>query len=116
MDGFWNLRIKPGRELWFDDLLYASFAVDSYGVFRRLREDGVISSEVRFQVSLPSPHSAIDPFFEDVDQWPEAFAAYLDGMKCEIAKILDAAPPSDLVFQWDCANEVLDVAMARPTP
>jgi hypothetical protein len=72
---------------------------------------GVIPSDVRFQVSLPSPHSAIDLFFEDVDQWPEAYAAYLDGMKCEIAKILDAAPPSDLVFQWDCANEIVDVAM-----
>jgi hypothetical protein len=40
MDGFWNFRIKPGRELRFDDRLYGSFAVDSYGVFRRLREEG----------------------------------------------------------------------------
>lgn len=104
MAGFWNFRIKPGKQLRFDDLLYGRFGVDSYGVFRRLREEGGIPADVRFQVSLPSPHSAIDPFFEDADQWPEAYAAYLDGMEREIAKILELAPASDLVFQWDCAK------------
>ena len=113
LPGIWNFRIKPGRQLRFDDLLYGRFAVDSYGAFRRLREDGVIPTGVRFQVSLPSPHSAIDPFFEDADQWPEAYAAYLDGMKREIAKILVAAPASDLVFQWDCANEIVDLGMGE---
>lgn len=113
MEGFWNFRIKPGRALRFDDLLYGRFAVDSYGVFRRLREEGVIPPDVRFQVSLPSPHSAIDPFFDDADQWPEAYAAYLDGMNREIAKILEAAPASDLVFQWDCANEIVDLGLGE---
>lgn len=113
MAGFWNFRIKRGRLLRFDDLLYGRFAVDSYGVFRRLREEGVIPSDVRFQVSLPSPHSAIDPFFEDADQWPEAHAAYLDGMKREVAKILEVAPAHDLVFQWDCANEIVDLGMGE---
>ena len=61
MAGFWNFRIKRGRLLRFDDLLYGRFAVDSYGVFRRLREEGVIPSDVRFQVSLPSPHSGDRP-------------------------------------------------------
>jgi hypothetical protein len=111
MDGFWNFRIKPGRRLRFDDLLYGGFAVDSYEVFKRLRGEGVIAADVRFQVSLPSPHSGVDPFFEDADQWPEAYAAYVDGMKREVAKILAVAPASDLVFQWDCANEIVDLGM-----
>jgi hypothetical protein len=109
----WNFRIKPGHQLRFGDLIYGRFAVDSYGMFRRLREEGVIPSDVRFQVSLPSPHSAVDSYFEDADQWPEAYAAYVDGMKREIAKILEAAPPGDLVFQWDCANEIVDIAMGE---
>ena len=113
LDGYWNFRIKPGHRLRFDDLLYGNFAVDSYAVFRRLREDGVVASDVRFQVSLPSPHSAIDPCFEDADQWPEAYAAYLDGIKREIAKLLEVAPASDLVFQWDCANEIVDLGMGE---
>jgi hypothetical protein len=113
MPGFWNFRIKPGRDLHFDDLLYGRFAVDSYGVFQRLREEGVIPSDVRFQVSLPSAHSAIDPFFEDADQWPAAYAAYVQGIQREIQKILEVAPASDLVFQWDCANEIVDLGMGE---
>ncbi len=34
---------------------YADAAIESYGVFRRLVDEGVISSDIRFQVSLPTP-------------------------------------------------------------
>ena len=114
MDGFWNFRIKPGHQLRFDDLLYGRFALHSYGEFQRLREEGRHPLRCPLlQVSLPSPHSAIDPFFEDADQSEEAYAAYVEGMKREIAKLLDAAPATDLVFQWDCANEIVDIAMGE---
>ena len=113
MDGIWNFRIKPGQQLRFDDLLYGRFAVESYEVFRRLREEGVVPDGVRFQVSLPSAHSAVDAWFEDADQWSEAYAAYLDGIKREIALILKVAPASDLVFQWDCAQEIVDLGMGE---
>lgn len=113
MDGIWNFRIKPGRTLRFGDLLYGGFAADSYLVFKRLRDQGVIAADVRFQVSIPSPHSAIDAFFEDADQWPEVEAAYVDGIGREIEKILAVAPATDLVFQWDCANEIVDLGMGE---
>ena len=113
IDGFWNFRIKPGRRLRFDDLLYGRVAVDSYNVFRRLRDEGVVPSGARFQVCLPSPHSAIDPYFEDPDQWPAVYAAYLDGLRREITKILEAAPATDLVFQWDLANEFVNLGMGE---
>ncbi len=113
MDGFWTFRIKPGQQLRFDDLLYGRAAVDLYGVFRRLRDEGVIPSEVRFQVSLPTPHSAVDPYFDDREQWDVVYAAYLAGIQGEIGKILDVAPATDLVFQWDCANEIVDIAMGE---
>ena len=54
MDGIWNFRIKPGHQLHLHDLRYGTFAVESYGVFKRLRDEGVIAPGVRFQVSLPS--------------------------------------------------------------
>jgi len=111
IDGFWNFRVKPGRALRFDDLLYARFAVDSYGVFRRLREEGVIPEDVRFQVSLPAPHSAVDGFFEDNTQWPEVYDAYLQGIRREIARILEVVPADQLVIQWDVAWEFVDMAM-----
>src|SRR5262249_31513464 len=111
IDGFWTFRVKPGRKLRFDDLLYAGFAADSYAVFRRLREEGGIPPDVRFPVSLPAPHSAIDGFFEDNSQWPEVYDAYLQGIRGEIARILDVVPAGDLVIQWDVAWEFVDMAM-----
>jgi hypothetical protein len=113
MDGIWNFRIKPGHKLRFENMRYGQFAIDSYRVFKRLRDEGVIADGVRFQVSLPSAHSAIDPFFEDPDQWPEAVAAYIDGIKRDIEKIVEVAPTTDLVFQWDCANEIVDLGMGE---
>ena len=113
MDGIWNFRIKPGHQLHLHDLLYGTFAAESYEVFKRLRDEGVIAAGVRFQVSLPSAHSAIDPWFEDPSQWPEINAAYVEGIKREIEKILEVAPASDLVFQWDCANEIVDLGMGE---
>jgi hypothetical protein len=113
LDGFWLFRIRPGHTVRFDNLKYGRFAIDSYAVFRRLRDEGAIPPGVRFQVSLPAPHSAIDGFFDDSSQWPELYAAYLDGIRREIAKILDTVPAGDLVFQWDVAWEFVDMAMGE---
>ena len=62
-------------------------------------------------MSLPAPHSAIDGFFEDNSQWPELYAAYVEGIRREIAKALEVIPADDLVIQWDAAWEFVDMAM-----
>ena len=113
LEGFWNFRVRPGRDLRFDDLRYGNFAIDSYGTFTRLRDEGAIPTGVRFQVCLPAPHSAIMGFFEDADQWPQLHAAYLDGIRRELAKMLEAIPPGDLAIQWDLAWEFVDMAMGE---
>jgi len=113
LEGIWNFRVKPGRTIRFDDLKYGTFATDSYAVFRRLRDEGVIEEGVRFQVCLPVPHSAIDGFFEDASQWPELYQAYLEGIRGEIAKMLETIPADDLVIQWDMAWEFVDMAMGE---
>jgi hypothetical protein len=113
MEGYWNFRVKDGHQLEFHDMLYGRVAIDSYGVFRRLRDEGVLPADLRFQVSLPSPHSAIDPYFDDPEQWDDVYVAYVEGLKREIEKILAVAPASDLVFQWDCANEFVDIGMGE---
>ena len=79
LEGMWLFRVKPGRKIRFDDLKYGTFATESYQVFRRLRDEGVIPPGVRFQMSLPSPHSAIDGCFDDPDQWPDLYDAYVAG-------------------------------------
>ena len=113
LDGIWNFRVRPGRSVRFDDLRYGDFAIDSYGSFRRLRDEGTIPAGVRFQVCIPAPHSAIDGFFEDASQWPELYAAYLDGVRREIAKMLTTIPADDLAIQWDAAWEFVDMAMGE---
>jgi hypothetical protein len=113
LEGIWSWQVKPGHEVRFDDLGYAGFARESYGVFKRLRDESVIPPGVRFQVSLPAPHSAIDGFFDDSSQWPELYAAYLDGIRREIAQVLEAVPADELVIQWDAAWEFVDMAMGE---
>jgi hypothetical protein len=111
LDPFWAFRVKPGESLAFDNLKYADFAIQSYGVFTRLRNEGVIEPGTRFQVCLPSGHSGIDAFFDDVGEWPAVHAAYQRGLNHEIERILGAVPANDLVIQFDMAWEVVDLAM-----
>jgi hypothetical protein len=113
LEGIWSWQIKPGHTVRFDDLRYGSFATESYDVFCRLRDNGVIPDGLRFQVCLPAPHSAIDGFFDDNSQWPELYAAYLEGIRREIDRVLDAVPADDLVIQWDVAWEFVDMAMGE---
>lgn len=111
LDGFWTFRVRPGAEIRFDDLLYGRFAKQSYDVFRRLRDEGVIEPGVRFQLCLPAPNSAINAFFEDPAQWPAVQRAYLDRLEEEIDDVLATIPADDLAVQFDHAWEVVDLAM-----
>lgn len=113
LDPFWAFKLKPGKKLVFDNLLYGDFAIDSYATFERLREQGVIEPGTRFQVCLPSAHSGIDAFFNDVSEWPAVHEAYERGIEHEIERILDVVPADDLVIQFDMAWEVVDLAMGE---
>ncbi len=111
LPGIWTFRVKPGTEVKFDDLRYGTYALDSYRVFRHLRDDGVIDHDVRFQLCLPATCSAIDWSFENPDDWPALHRAYNDRMRQEIALALDEIPADDLVIQWDVAWEFVDMAI-----
>jgi hypothetical protein len=113
LPGIWNWRVKAGEKVRFDDLAYGRFATESYEVFKRLRDEGAIPQGVRFQMCLPAPHSAIDGFLEDNSQWPELYAAYVEGIRGEIRKALEVIPADDLVIQWDAAWEFVDMAMGE---
>lgn len=82
---------------------YDTHAIESYGLFAQLRDQGVIPAGVRFQVSLPTPvnvmttvatpyQAALEPVYE---------AALLRDLR----RIEAAVPPGDLAVQWDCAIE-----------
>lgn len=107
-----QVRIKPGRSsLRFDDMYAGRIAVDSYRTFRRLRDEGVIPSHVRFQVCFPGSISGIEPYFPDPADWPAVRAAYEEGTRAEVARVLETIPAEDLTVQFDLAWELNDLSL-----
>ncbi|KAI1084252.1 hypothetical protein F5B20DRAFT_288566 [Whalleya microplaca] len=84
---------------------YDEVALSSYNELKRLREQNIIPSNVRFQIGLPSPYSvlighvkpelvnAIEPLYE------QRFAETLDHIVTNI-------PHDDVVIQWDLCFEM----------
>ena len=88
----------------FPALGYAEAAIESYGVFLRLRDEGTIPAGVRFQVSLPTPLAVVGAFFPP-EQRASIEPVYRDALFRELDQILDAIPHEDLAIQWDNAVE-----------
>ena len=85
---------------------YDKAAKYSYGVFKQMREDGVIPERVRFQVCLPTPmasaymyvsHKALDEYLR----------VYQRSLLNALNTILDKIPHQDLCIQYDVCQEVL---------
>ncbi len=100
--------IKPGvsaSEVRFDKLGYAEVALESYASFAKLKREGRIGKDVRFQVSLPTPLPLLTGFIDLRDQAavePPLEAALLR----EMAEIARSVPHHELAIQWDVAAEI----------
>lgn len=82
---------------------YDTHAIESYGLFTRLRDEGVIPQGVRFQVSLPTPVNVmtlVAPAYQAAVE-----PAYEAALLRDLRRIEAAVPASDLAVQWDCAIE-----------
>jgi len=110
----WRFRIKPGAGVPHLDTGYAGYALRSYETFLRLRDEGVIPKDVRFQVCFPSTGSAFVTYFEDVAEWPAMIAAYEDAYRRDLARILERVPARDLAIQIDFCPEIRDILDAFP--
>jgi len=88
----------------FPALGYAAAALESYEVFRRLRDEGIVPEGVRFQVSLPTPVAVVGAFFPE-DQRAAIEPVYRDALFSEIDEIVAIIPREDLAIQWDVAVE-----------
>ncbi|MEU9867027.1 hypothetical protein AB0C87_04160 [Actinomadura sp. NPDC048021] len=101
-----RVRPKPGVDpasVAFGPLGYSAAALDSWRVFARLRAEGVIAPDVRFQVSLPTPIAVVAAFIGA--RHAELEAAYEARLLAELEEILAVVPPADLAVQWDTAVE-----------
>lgn len=107
-----TFNIKDGVErLDLKGLLpYARGAIESYQLFRRLRDDGVIDPEVRFQVSIPGAHDAVMLSFPRSEDWSRAIAAWTEALQDEYRRMVEVIPADDLVVQIDYCTELVNIA------
>lgn len=102
-----HFKLRPGvsaGDVVFDQLGYADAAIASYAVFSHLKQDGVIPTQSRFQVSLPTPLAPVAAFVVDEDQ-ATILPLYEQAMFTEIERIVSAIPHHQLAIQWDVAVE-----------
>ena len=85
---------------------YDKAAEYSYGVFKKLREEGIIPSGVRFQVCLPTPMSSCYMYVSH-KAYDDYQRVYLKSLLNALNRILDNIPHEDLYIQYDVCQEVL---------
>ena len=85
---------------------YAEAALESFDLYARLQDAGVIPGDARFQVSLPTPMATAYMYVS-----PTARDAYLPAYErsllSAVDEILASAPNHRLSIQWDVCQEVL---------
>ena len=83
---------------------YDDFALSSYIEFCKLRDQGIIPTGVRFQVSLPTPLNVVvghvDPKYQ-----VEVEILYEKALLAALRRIQDSIPVVDLAIQWDVCLE-----------
>jgi hypothetical protein len=103
-------RVRDGAEVRWDSWPRIDDAIESYAIFRALRDEGVVPADLRFQVSLPFPSSALNALKVDfAADYAAAEPAYEDLFRREIERLTKAIPPAELAIQWDVCYEVLDI-------
>ena len=85
---------------------YAEAALESFDLYTRLQDDGVIPADVRFQVSLPTPMATAYMYVS-----PSARDAYIPAYERSLLSAVDellvSTPHHRLSIQWDVCQEVL---------
>ena len=89
---------------------FACDAINSYFVFKTLRDQGLLPPEVRFQVSIPLVNSVIRKSTFTVEGDLERIRpGYEEALKAEMQNIISNIPNQDLAIQFDCSHEITDV-------
>jgi hypothetical protein len=85
---------------------YDRAAIESYAIFRRLRDSGDLPSHLRFQVCLATPAATawlyVSPGARD-----QYLPVYERSLLGALRKICENIPKQDLSIQWDVCQEVL---------
>lgn len=93
---------------------YAEAARESWILFDRLRREGALAADLRFQVCLPTPMSSAFMYVS-----PRAHGdyqrAYERSLRRDLDRIVADIPRADLSIQWDICQEVLVLENYFPT-
>ena len=92
-------------DLSFNNLGYADAALESYEIFRRLKSQGDVHEDARFQVSLPTPVAFLENFIARQCQ-ADVEGPYEARMVAEVAEIAAHVPHHELAIQWDVAKDM----------
>src|SRR5437868_9441831 len=103
-----RLRVKPDARLDPETVKtgYADMAIESWRLFDRLQQEGVIPAGVKFQISLPTPIAPIYNNMVPTDR-PALLPALTRHFVGEVARIAAAMPNDRIALQWDVCQEVL---------
>jgi hypothetical protein len=111
-----RLRVREGvrsEEIAFTPLGHGEHAKKSYGLFRRRRDEGVISAATRFQVALPTAAAMMNGHI--VPQHHAMIEAPLTRrLFADVADFCAAIPHGDLAVQWDIPCEMSQWEGVRP--
>jgi hypothetical protein len=99
-------RIRARDQIKFGLLRFAEAATDSYAVFKRLKDQGVVPRATRFQVSIPTVVALLGGFVVKEDR-AAVEPALEAAMARELTQIGAAVPADELSIQWDVCMEVL---------
>jgi hypothetical protein len=116
----WLFKVRTGIDrVRFGDpgwrLGYARDAINSYFVFKTLKDNGVLPAHLRFQVSIPMVNSVLPPrIFPDEADVAKVRPGYEAATRAEVSTIVAKIPADELAIQWDCATEVQDAYGAVP--
>ena len=103
-----RLRVKPGARLDPGTIKtrYADMAIESWQLFDRLQQEGVIPAGVKFQISLPTP---IAPTYNNMvpTDRPAVIQLLTTHMLGEVTAIAQALPNDRIALQWDVCQEVV---------
>lgn len=102
-------------DLHFPPLGFAREAKASYGVFRRLKTDGVIAPSARFLVAMPTPWAPVYSYIAYGDQCAVE-PIYERALLAELHDFLAAVPPAEIAVQWDIATEMSWWERVYPAP
>jgi hypothetical protein len=81
-------------------------AIESWGLFDRLQQAGVIPPKVKFQICIPTPIAPTYNNMVPADR-PKVLAALVPHFIGEVAQIAKALPNDRIALQWDVCQEVI---------